>query len=65
MSEDCDIGFNVYYVENDEERVDLMNERIQSHLAMEEGQIVCIRTCTCTFSTTRSNAVSSKFLIIP
>ena len=50
MSEDCDIGFNVYYVENDEERVDLMNERIQSHLAMEEGQIVCIRTCTCTFS---------------
>jgi hypothetical protein len=50
MSENCDIGFNVCYVENDEERVDLLNERIQSHLAMEEGQIVCIRACTCTFS---------------
>jgi hypothetical protein len=47
MTEDCDIVFNVYYVENDEERVDLMNERIQSHLVMEEGQIVCTRTCTC------------------
>lgn len=50
MTEDCDIGFSVYYVEDDGERVDLMNERIQSHLSMEEGQIVCARTCTCKWS---------------
>jgi hypothetical protein len=47
MTEDCDIGFSVYYMEDDGKRVDLMNERMQSHLVMEEGQIVCTRTCTC------------------
>ncbi|XP_046460982.1 SEC14-like protein 2 isoform X2 [Daphnia pulex] len=46
MTEDCDIGFSVYYMEDDGKRVDLMNERMQSHLVMEEGQIVCTRTCT-------------------
>ena len=48
MTEDCDIGFSVYCIENNGQRIDLItNERIQSHLMMEEGDIVCTRLCTC------------------
>ena len=43
MTEEGDIGFSVYYVERNGEKVDLMtNERIQSHLMMEEGELLCI-----------------------
>ena len=48
MTEEGDIGFSAYYVERNGEKVDLMtNERIQSHLMMEEGEILCIRPVLC------------------
>ncbi|EFX85317.1 hypothetical protein DAPPUDRAFT_237865 [Daphnia pulex] len=44
MTEDGDIGFSAYYVERNGEKVDLMSsERIQSHLMMEEGELLCVR----------------------
>ncbi|XP_046633859.1 SEC14-like protein 2 [Daphnia pulicaria] len=44
MTEDSDIGFSVYYVERNGDRVDIItNERVQSHLMMEEGDVVCVR----------------------
>jgi len=48
MTEEGDIGFSAYYVERNGEKVDLMsNERIQSHLMMEEGELLCIRPVLC------------------
>jgi hypothetical protein len=48
MTEDCDIGFSVYCIEKTGQRIDLItNERIQSHLVMEEGDVICTRLCTC------------------
>lgn len=48
MTEDSDIGFSVYYVERNGDRVDIItNERVQSHLMMEEGDVVCTRPVLC------------------
>jgi hypothetical protein len=48
MSEDSDIGFSVYYLERNGDRVDIItNERVQSHLMMEEGDVVCVRPVLC------------------
>ena len=48
MTEEGDIGFSAYYVERNGEKVDLMtNERIQSHLMMEEGELLCIHPVLC------------------
>ncbi len=48
MTEDSDIGFSVYYVERNGERVDIItNERVQSHLMREEGEVVCVRPVLC------------------
>jgi hypothetical protein len=50
MTEDGDIGFSAYYVERNGEKVDLMSsERIQSHLMMEEGELLCVRPVLCKF----------------
>lgn len=51
MTEDGDIGFSAYYQERNGERFDIMtNERINSHLMMEEGEIICVRPVLCEFS---------------
>ncbi|KZS17891.1 SEC14 protein 2 [Daphnia magna] len=45
MTEEGDIGFRVYYyAENEKEKVDVVsNARLESHLMMQEGEIVCTR----------------------
>ncbi|KAI9561267.1 hypothetical protein GHT06_012223 [Daphnia sinensis] len=44
MTEGGDIGFRVYYVENEKDKVDVVSSvRLDSHLMMEEGEIVCTR----------------------
>ena len=48
MTEEGDIGFSVYYLKNNGEKGYLVTqERIQSHLMMEEGQVICFRNGTC------------------
>ena len=49
MTEEGDIGFRLYYVENrGGEKFDVVNsERIESHLMMEEGEIICTRPVLC------------------
>ena len=49
MTDEGDIGFHVYYKE-DGEKVDVVPyERIDSHLSIEEGEIVCHPGHTCTY----------------
>jgi hypothetical protein len=49
MSEEGDIGFRVYYLEEDK-KVDVVpSQRIDSHLMMESGAISCWRSNTCQF----------------
>ncbi|XP_046460797.1 SEC14-like protein 2 [Daphnia pulex] len=44
MTEDGDIGFGVHYVERNGDKFDLVNnERVESHLMMEEGELLCTR----------------------
>ncbi|XP_059350802.1 SEC14-like protein 2 [Daphnia carinata] len=44
MTEEGDIGFRVYYLENEKDKVDVINNvRVESHMIMEEGEIVCTR----------------------
>ncbi|XP_057372739.1 SEC14-like protein 2 [Daphnia carinata] len=44
MTEEGDIGFGIHYVERNGERVDLVNnERVESNLIMEEGEVACTR----------------------
>ena len=48
MTEEGDIGFSAYYLERNGDRVDIItNERVQSHLMMEEGDVVCVRPVLC------------------
>ena len=49
MTEESDIGFSIYYLERNGDRTDIvMNERVDSHLMMEEGEIICVRPVLCT-----------------
>lgn len=49
MTEEGDLGFCVYYVD-EREQVDLVtNIRLESHLMMEEGHVVCTRPAICKF----------------
>ncbi|EFX85378.1 hypothetical protein DAPPUDRAFT_222627 [Daphnia pulex] len=45
MTEEGDIGFRLYYVKSRSgQKFDVVNmERVESHLVMEEGEIVCTR----------------------
>ena len=48
LTENCDIGFLIYY-ELDGKRVELVpSERVDSHLIIEEGEVVCSYRCVCT-----------------
>lgn len=50
MTEDGDIGFSAYYLERNGDRVDLFpNERVECHLRMEEGEIICVRPVLCKY----------------
>lgn len=48
MTEGGDIGFRVYYKDPEEGVVDLVPlDRIESHLVIEEGEIICNKTGKC------------------
>ena len=48
MTEEGDIGFSAFYLERNGDRVDIIsNERVHSHLMMEEGDIVRVRPVLC------------------
>ena len=48
MTEGGDIGFRVYYKDSEGVVEDLVSlSRIESHLVIEEGEIVCNRTGKC------------------
>ena len=50
MTEGGDIGFRVYYKDSEGVVEDLVSlSRIESHLVIEEGEIVCNRTGKCNF----------------
>jgi hypothetical protein len=51
MTEEGDIGFRLYYVKSrGGKKFDVVNmERVESHLVMEEGEIVCTRPVLCKF----------------
>lgn len=50
MTEEGDIGFGVYFSECNDEKIELVPvERVDSHLQMEEGEVVCSKRCTCRF----------------
>jgi hypothetical protein len=54
MTEDGDIGFRLYYVKTQSgEKFDVVkNERVESHLMMEEGEIICSQPVLCMFPKT-------------
>jgi hypothetical protein len=47
MTEEGDVGFRLYYVDNRVKFDVVPHERIESHLKMEEGEIVCTRPVLC------------------
>ena len=48
MSEGGDIGFRVYYKNKEEGTADVVSfSRIESHLFMEEGELICSSTGKC------------------
>ncbi len=51
MTEEGDIGFRLYYVKNrGGKKFDVVNmERVESHLVMEEGELLCTRPVLCKF----------------
>ena len=49
MSEEGDIGFRVYYVQEDKKVEVVPSQRIDSHLMMESGAISCWRSTSCQF----------------
>lgn len=63
MTEEGDIGFTAYYLERNGERVDIVtNDRVQSHITMEEGEIICVRPVLCTYICTHVYAASLAFV---
>ena len=63
MTEDGDIGFRLYYVKTQSgEKFDVMkNERVDSHLMMEEGEIVCSQHVLCMLPKTLIQFNCNKF----
>ena len=49
MSEEGDVGFRVFYLEEDKKVEVVPWQRIDSHLMMESGAISCWRSTTCQF----------------
>lgn len=50
MTEESDLMFKIYYYDQSGGKVDLIPaERVDCHLMMEEGEIVCPRPSTCTY----------------
>ena len=50
MTEERDLMFQLYYRDDNEDKVDVVpNEKVECHLMMEEGEITCSKFRTCEY----------------